>query len=216
MGWGINSAYKQLQDPLKTYRNVRQTEATIKEYFKDGTPDWITHPEDYRNFAIEEMQCNKEQSDGQVAEYRIEDQEQLIDFKARNVNIMGTKEFVLKLRDNGIKCLALYSGMPGTVGLWCIVPTNHGPDVRYIAFMQTPAMIEWSVLRLDEHNLPAGEEYRGWRTVLCEMIKRGVITEQKAHEIFGRPTDSIVSRRYRRSLFEFRHRHQNVEVRDGF
>ena len=216
MSWSINPEYKAIQDPLKPYRNIRQTEATIKEYFKDGTPDWIVHPEDYRNFALEEMQCNKEQSDAQVAEYRMEDQRELIDFKSRNVNIVDSKKFVLKLRDNGIKCLALYNGMLGTAGLWAIVPTNHGADVRYITMIQIPAMIEWSVLALDDHGLPAGEEYRGWRTVLCELIKKGVVTERRAHEIFGRPTDSIVSRRYRRSLFEFRHRHENIEVRDGF
>jgi hypothetical protein len=216
MGWSINPEYKPLPDAINPYRNVAQTEQVIKEYFKDGTPDWLVHPEDYRSFAKEEMQCNKEQSDSQVAEYQMEDQRELIDFKSRNINIVETKKFVEKLRDNGIKCVALYNGMSQTAGLWAFVPTTHGADVRYVTFVQIPAMIEWSVLQLDDHFLPAGESYRGWRTVISELIKKGVVTERRAHEIFGPPTDSIVSRRYRRSLYNYRNRHEDVAPRDGF
>jgi len=217
MAWSINPAYKKIeQNPINPYHNTKATQANLKTWLKDGTPDWIRFPKDYRQYAIEAMQANKEQSDDQVAGYRMEDQKELTDFKSRNVNILGTKQFVLKLRENGIRCLAIYNGMPGTVGLWAIVPTTHGSDVRYITMMQIPAQIEWSVLRLDAHGLPAGEDYRGWRTVIAELIKKGAVTEQRAHEIFGKPTDSIVSRRYRRSLFQFRNRNVNVEVRDGF
>jgi hypothetical protein len=67
-------------------------------------------------------------------------------------------------------------------------------------------MIEWSVLRLDDHGIANGEEYRGWRTVVSQLILKGVLTEKRAHEIFGRPTDSIVSRKYRQRLWEYRHR----------
>lgn len=205
-----------IQDPWKTKHNVKATQAAVKELLKAGTPDWYRFPQDYKQYAKETFAYDKETSDAMVREYQIDDQEQLIDFKARNVNIMSTKDFVMKLRDNGIPCLALYNGMPGTAGLWAIVPTDHGADVRYIAFLQTPAMIEWSVLRLDDHYLPNGEDYRGWRTVLSELIRKGAISEEKAHLIFGPPTDSIVSRRYRRTLCQFRNRKENIEVRDGF
>jgi len=216
MSWKVNFEYKPLADTFKRHHDLATTHQTIKELLKDGTPDWYSHPEDYKNYAKEAYAYDKEMSDGMVEEYRMEDQTELIDFKARNINIISSKDFVIKLRENGIPCLALYNGMPGTAGLWAIVPTAHGADVRYVTFLQIPAMIEWSVLRLDAHNLPNGEDYRGWRTVVCELIKRGVITEQKAHEIFGPPTDSIVSRRYRKSLFNYRHRAENVALRDGF
>ena len=151
-----------------------------------------------------------------VLGYRMADQELLTDYKARAINIMSTKSFVEKLRENGIKCFALYHGLPQTVGLWVVVPTPTGRRLRPIAFMQTPAMIEWSVLRLDKHGLPNGEDYRGYRTVIAQMIRKGVLTEEKAHEIFGRPTDSVVSRRYRKTLWAFRHRKENIEIRDDF
>jgi hypothetical protein len=216
MGWQFNPEYKQLESPFKEYHDTKTTQATIKELLKDGTPPWFSHPEEYKQMALESYAYDKEVSDGMVSDYRMEDMDILLDFKARNVNIISTKDFVLKLREHGVPCLALFNGMPQTVGLWAIVPTTHGSDVRPICFMQIPAMIEWSVLAIDEHGLPAGEEYRGWRTVLAELIKKGAITEERAHEIFGRPTESVVSRRYRRTLFGFRHRKENIETPTGF
>lgn len=205
-----------VDDPIKSVHDLTTTRETIKQLLAGGTPDWVKHPADYKNYAKEAFAAEKENSDRQVSQYKIEDQEELIDFKARNVNLMSTFDFVKKLRDNGVKCFMVYNGLPGTVGLWAVVPTFHGIDVRYICFMQIPAQIEWSVLHLDEHHLPAGESYRGWRTVLSQLIQKGVLTEEKAHQIFGRPTDSIVSRRYRRTLYGFRNRKQEVSHRDGF
>ena len=204
--WSINPNYKQIEQPWKQHHNVQATKESIKKILSGGTPDWIRFPNDYKQFAIESYLAEKERSNSQVSEYKIEDQEELIDFKARNVNIISTQQFVKKLKDNGIKCFVCYNGLPQTIALWCIVPTVQGLDAQYTCYMQTPAMIEWSVLRLDDHGLPAGEDYRGWRTVLSQMILKGAITEKKAHEIFGRPTESIVSRRYRRTLFEFRNK----------
>jgi hypothetical protein len=195
-----------VDNPWKSRHNWKATREAIKRMLAGGTPDFIKHPEDYKQFAQESFLAEKERSTKQVAEYRIEDQEELVDFKARNVNIIGTQQFVKKLTDNGVKCFVCYNGLPQTIALWSIVPTEQGLDARYVCFMQTPAMIEWSVLRLDEHGLPAGELYRGWRTVLSQMILKQAITEEKAHKIFGRPTESIVSRRYRRTLYEFRNK----------
>ena len=216
MGWSVNPEYKKLDKPFEAHHDLATTQATIKELLKDGTPDWFTHPEEYKAYAKECAAYDYETSCNMVDEYRMEDMDILVDFKARNVNITSTKNFILKCRANGIRCTAMYNGMPGTAGLWAVVPTDHGADVRYVCFVQIPAMIEWSVLRLDDHGLPNGEDYRGWRTVVSEMIKKGVVTERRAHEIWGRPTDSIVSRRYRRTLNQFRHRKENTPVHDGF
>jgi len=214
VSWSINPQYKKLDNPFKEYHDIKTTQESIKQMFRFGTPDWYSHPQDYRNYIKELFAAEKEHSDKLVGDYQMDDQELLIDHKARFTNIISTKSFVEKLKDNGIKCFALYSGMPQTVGLWCVVPTLNGIGLRPISFMQIPAMIEWSILKLDDHGLPAGEEYRGWRTVLSQLVRKGILTEKKAHDIFGYPTESIVSRRYRRTLWGFRHRRENIEVRD--
>jgi hypothetical protein len=185
------------------------TSSIVKDLLKYGTPDWVSHPNDYKNFAKESFQRDKELSDGMVLGYQMDDQELLTNEKARVVNIMAATEFLRKLQDNGVHCYVTYSGMPGTVGLWACRATMEGSTPTYVCYMQVPYMCEWSVLRLDAHNLPAGEKYRGWRTVVWSLIETGVLTEERAHEIFGRPTESLVSRRYRRSLFNFRNHYRH-------
>jgi hypothetical protein len=82
--------------------------------------------------------------------------------------------------------------------------------------MQIPAMVEWSILNLDKHGLPAGEGYRGYRTAIAQLIKKGVLTEKKAHEIFGKSTEGTVSRRYRRSLHAIRNSVKRESAQDEF
>lgn len=217
MSWSVNPEYKEIKNnPVNSGgMNIAATQEAIREILKDGTPSWITHPSEWKNFAKEICQSQKEDNDAAVSGFRMDDQDILVDFRSRNINIISTKDFVLRLRENGVRCFALYNGLPGTVGLWCVVPTEIGSNLRYICYMQTPAQIEWSVLNLDEHGLPAGEAYRGWRTVVSQLIRRKILTEERAHEIFGHPTESIVSRRYRRTLWEYRHRKFDIPVIDG-
>lgn len=189
-------------DPIKSRHDVAATKDAVKALLANGTPNWVKWPQDYKNFALESIQEEKEMSDEQVAGYKMEDQHVLTNAVARKVNPMGTRDFILKLRKNGVRCFTIDNGMPQTVGLWAMRPNSIKPV--YIAYCQIPAMYEWSLLRLDEHGLPAGERFRGFRTVLAQLIVKKVLTEKKAHEIFGKPTDSINGRRYRETLYNFR------------
>jgi len=189
-------------DPIASRHDVRTTQATIKEMLKSGTPDWVRFPHEYKNFARESYLADKELSDEQVAGYKIDDQELLVNEKARKVNIVRTRDFIRVLRNNGVRCFTVDNGMLGTVGLW-VLPKENKPPV-YICYLQIPYMCQWSVLRTDRHGLPNGEDYRGWRTVLAQLIVKGALSETRIHEIFAAPTDSLVSRRYRRTLFNFR------------
>jgi hypothetical protein len=75
-------------------------------------------------------------------------------------------------------------------------------------------MYEWSVLKVDRHGLPAGEDFRGWRTVLAQLITKGIMTEKKAHEVFGKPTDSEVSLLYRETLYYIRNKQAQSDPQD--
>lgn len=193
-----------VDDPIRSKHNVKATQATIKELLKSGTPDWFTRPKEYLAFAKESYQADKEASDRQVQEFKAQDQDILTNYESRYVNPMATRDFIKKLRDNGIKCFTIFAGQPFQVGLWVVSPTLTGGRPKYICYLQIPAMIEWSILNLDGHGLPNGEMYRGWRTVLAQLIKKEVLSEKKAHQIFGKPTESFVSRRYNRSLYYIR------------
>jgi hypothetical protein len=139
----------------------------------------------------------------------MERQELLMNAKARKINAIGTRDFIDKLRRNGVKCFTVDNNWYNTVGLWAVKP---GTDrVEYICYLQTPAQYEWSVLKVDRHGLPAGEDFRGWRTVLMQLIEKQILTEKKAHEIFGRPSDGETSIIYRESLWFLRN-HAEVDA----
>lgn len=188
---------------MTSHHDISTTEETVKMLLANGTPDWVKRPQEYKNYAKEAFLREKEISDEMVERYKMEDQEDLTNIKARHVNQMHVDEFMLRLRNFGIKCFTVYNGLPGTVGLWCIPPKVTG-RARYVCYIRTPFMWEWSTLKLDNHNLPAGE-LRGWRTVCAELIKSEILTEWQINQIFGAPSGARPFRRYRETLWEIRH-----------
>jgi hypothetical protein len=190
-----------VDDPIRTHSDLKRTRESIKELLKHGTPDWVRFPQDYKYLAQEWIAYEKERSDDAVRQFRMPGQEAYSDATPRKINLMGTWDFLQKLRQNGVQCFTFYNGMKGTAGLWAAKPNRE--EVDYVAYVQIPAMYEWSVLRLDEHHLPMGENFRGWRTVLAQLIVREVLTEEKAHKIFGEPSGEQ-SVFYRRTLWNFR------------
>jgi hypothetical protein len=202
-----------LNNPFKHRHDLKTTQATIKTLLANGTPNWVKFPEDYKNFVKESFQAAKEESDSQVSCYKMEHQDILMNARARKVNAVSTRDFVQKLRQNGVKCFTVDNGFPPqTIALWAIRPTTG--KLQYICYLQVPAMYEWSVLKVDRHGLPAGEDFRGWRTVLIQMITKDILSETKAHQIFGKPTDSEVSLLYRESLFYIRNKQACKDPQD--
>jgi hypothetical protein len=202
-----NQPLQGLKNPWEGRHDLKTTHETIKKLLAGGTPNWVKWPKDYRAFAQESYLNDKEVSEAMTKRYRMEDQELLLNEVARKVNPMSTRDFMRKLQNSGIKCYTIDNGFPPqTVGLWAFKPrTDH---VVPVCYLQVPAMYEWSVLRLDKRGMASGESFRGWRTVEVQLIEKGIISEARANEIFGRPVDGSVSRRFRRSLHFFRNRRE--------
>lgn len=211
------------QDVWVGRHDVDATHESIERMLAGGTPNWVKWPHEYKQYAKESFAAEKERSDKMGTEYRWHDQEALTDKAARQVNGIVTRDFIeRKLRANGIKCAVFDSGWVGpggrpTVGLWC-VPPNKTNKLRFICFMDVPMMWEWSVLKLDQHNIPSGEESRGWRTVAVQLVEKEIITEAQCHRIFGAPSSNQISARYYRSLWEKRNGkpYLDEEDREGF
>ena len=212
------------QNPIKSHINP---ERMARQTLEHGVPKWLSHPQDFKQWARECYIEDKEESDNQAAIYRVEEQDTLSDEKARMIHPMDSRQFIEKLRKNGVHCFTYQvppsagtpEAMHNTVGLWAEVPNERGIghlyqgiNHQYMTWMDIPFMYEWSVLRVDEHKIPIGEKYRGWRTVLTRLIARKVLTEIKAHQIFGEPLGTT-SKIYKRTLFNLRNGRINLNER---
>lgn len=203
---GTVSGLHDTDKPWNEYHDVPATQESIQKMLAGGTPSWVRWPEDYKSFAKEDFLAHKEKSEMGALDYKIEDQASLTNRRARMVNPMGTREFIRKLRDNGVKCFTVDNQFPpGTVALWCL-PPKQMQKARYVCYLQIPAMYEWSVLKTDRYGKPIGEAYRGWRTVIVQLIEKEILTEYQAHKIFGEPSKNPIFNRYHQSLWEARNK----------
>lgn len=194
---------QQLNDPWMSRIDMKTSQETIKKLLAGGTPNWLRWPKEYKAFAQESILADKETSDRMARRYKMAGQDMLTNTAARKVNPIGTRDFIQKIRDAGVKCYTIDNGYPpSTVALWAFKPgTDH---VVPVCYLQVPAMYEWSVLRLDHRGLPNGEDFRGWRTVESELVRKGILSEAQADEIFGRVNDGPVSHRYRETMYTLR------------
>lgn len=202
-----------VENPFNERHDVSATSAAIQEMLKGGTPNWVKWPHEYKSYVKESFAAEKEISDKMSAQYKWDDQEQLTNEVARKINPISTINFMQKLKDNGIKAVLMDNAMKGTLGLWA-TPPNRPNFLRYVCYIQVPAMYEWSVLRLDAHHIPNGESFRGWRTVAIQLVEKEIITEQQCHRIFGVPSPNVISARYFRSLWEKRNGKKYVDLED--
>jgi hypothetical protein len=215
-GAAINDALAEQGDSLDVMASTamqsldavtgQSTAGAIKEMLKHGTPDWFTHPEDYKDMAKEDYRCAKERSNKQVSSLKLPDQQMLTDERSRMQGLMSLDKFMDKLRKSGLpKSWCVDSPFHnGTAGLWVMAPTVDGLQAKFITTVQYPAMYEWSVLREDEHELANGEKYIGWRNAVAKLIEYGIWTEEKAHKVFGTPPVAPHTMRYRKTLWNAR------------
>jgi hypothetical protein len=116
-------------------------------------------------------------------------------------HILHSVVFLNKLQKAGVNCwyrnhpqagkitLVVQRGaLPPEVGCWC--QDGFAPEL--------------SIMRFDDHGIPLAEKYRGWRTPLLQLILKGIISEKKADEIFGKPKTTPAFHRYNSTLRRFR------------
>lgn len=151
--------------------------------------------------TIEEFHRLHESNTEARKQHRWEQQNEL---KAvRTGRVLHMNDFLNKLKQCGLNTWYTdKGGMAGTLGLF--VSSRDIP--QYIGFVQVPLMQEYEELHFDSYDVPLGPKRRGWRTLLLKLIDAGLLTEQKAHEIFGEPATGPVSRRYRHYLKYIRSR----------
>jgi hypothetical protein len=174
-----------------------ELEAAVAEYATH------VHEGESSNQTKEEYARWKEMNDASVDEYKWCTAEEYKDIQTRMGKILHASELISMLRLKlGIKCW--YRAHPHVDKLTLLVQRGDGmipPEIG--CWVQNGYMPEYTVMGFDAHGVPLAEKYRGWRTVLLQLIIKGITTEEKAHKVFG-PAERSCADRYNSILYGVR------------
>lgn len=156
----------------------------------------------------DELARLKQGSDEAAREYQWVSPEEYKNEGDRIGRIMHNVVFINLLRNAGVKCwyrdhpqagkitlVVQRQELPAEVGCWCQL--GFAPEL--------------SIMRFDSHGVPLAEKYRGWRTCLLQLILKGIISQKKAEEVFGKPPVTPAFHRYNATLQQFRNNDSRLE-----
>jgi len=152
--------------------------------------------------AQEVLAENKEINEGIAKQYQWLDPKDYADVEARIGKVMTHAEFITKLRQAGVSCFYKQHPHPDKATLIYYHCGLGEPEVA--CWVQLGQMPELSIMNFDQYGAPLAERRRGWRTCLLQIILKGIITEEKANIVFGKPRNDAAFARYNSTLQSFR------------
>lgn len=185
------------QDEM-TERVSSDLAAEIEEYSKHRYDEAKSS-----NQSKEEL-CKQREINQEIAkDYQWATPEEYEDIEQRIGRVMHSAVFISKLREIGITCWYRQHLHAQKAVLW----VQRGRREQEVAcWVQQGFMQELSILRFDDRGVPLDERRRGWRSCLLQLILKGIITEEKAVEVFGHPKQSSAFHKYNSILYEWRKR----------
>jgi len=133
----------------------------------------------------EELARWREENKSIAKEYQFLKFEDYQDFEARKGKIYGYDEFISVLRNKcKLRCFYREMAHPQMLALWAF--KKEFPDPECVTWVQRPFMIEMEIPHFDEHNVPLGPRYRGWRSVLMMLRLKEFLPESTINKVFGR------------------------------
>jgi hypothetical protein len=170
--------------------------------------EYSTHRhDDSSNQAKEELAKQKEYSNEVAKEYQWCTPEEYKEIQMRFGRIMNHAELITKLRDE-CHLKVYYQDHPHPDKLVLLYSDSLGMKKPEMAcWVQNGYMPEYTVMGFDDHGAPLAEKYRGWRTVLLQLILKNILTEELAHKVFG-PALLPCAERYNTILHSHRNREQ--------
>lgn len=190
--------------PWMTY--AAEMEEKLSVEMAEEIADYATHYYDEVKPSSqndEELCFQREVNAGIAEQYQWLEPGEYADVEQRIGIPMTAGQFITKLRGTGVVCWYLQHPQPQKATL---VYQEGTKDPQVGCWVQQGQMPELSIMRFDERGVPLDERRRGWRTALLQLILKGVITEEKALEVFGRPKATPAFDRYNSTLFEWRKR----------
>jgi hypothetical protein len=178
-----------------------QLEAEIAEYSQ--------HRHDKSSSQNEEELCRqRELNSGIAREYQWLTPEEYANIEERIGRIMHSSRFINLLHKAGVCCWYRNHPQPGKITL-VVQRGDLAPEVG--CWVQSGFTTELSLMYFDEHGIPTTERRRGWRTCLLQLILKGIISEEKAIQVFGRPGYSEAWTKYNGLLYENRNRRLDIK-----
>jgi len=142
---------------------------------------------------LEELARWQEENYNAVSEYRFLDPKDYADIEPRIGRKFTYEQFINKLRHEcKLKCFYREMGHPQKLALWAFKSTGGEPEVA--CWCQRPVMIEYEVVRFDDKGLPVDSRFRGWRTCLLDLRRKGFLSEEKIKKAFGEATGPASSK----------------------
>jgi len=151
--------------------------------------------------SLETLAERKEFNDTNAQQYQFVTPAEYADAGARIGQVKHSSTIVRRLQKAGVNCWTRTHPQAGKVTL-VVQRESLPPEVG--AWMQIGFMPELTVMRFDDHGVPTTEKFRGWRTVILQLILKGVISEKSADEVFGKPATTPAFHRYNATLQQFR------------
>ena len=156
----------------------------------------------------EELARLKQGAEEQAREYQWVTPEEYKNEGDRIGRIMHNVVFLNFLRKAGVKCW--YRAHPQAGKITLIIQREELP-AEVGCWCQQGFAPELSIMRFDSHGVPLAEKYRGWRTCLLQLILKGVISQKKAEEVFGKAPTTPAFHRYNATLQQFRNAGNRLE-----
>ena len=171
--------------PWETY-NDQMTERLDPE-LEAAIAEFASHdPHGHTDSQTEEELCRvKEENDNLAREYQWLNPGEYEDEKARIGLIMHSSELIKKLTEEcGISAVYRPHPQPKRVTL-LVDPTLGIQGMQVACWVQFGYMPEYSICNFDDHGVVLQEAYRGWRTVLLQLLVKHMIDEETINRVFG-------------------------------
>jgi hypothetical protein len=171
--------------PWETY-NEQMTERLDPE-LEAAIAEFASHdPHGHTDSQTQEELCRvKEENDSLARDYQWLNPGEYEDEKARIGRIMHSSELIKKLTEEcGISAVYRPHPQPKRVTL-LVDPTLGIQGMQVACWVQFGYMPEYSICNFDDHGVVLQEAYRGWRTVLLQLLVKHMIDEETINRVFG-------------------------------
>lgn len=189
--------------PWETY-NEQLTEKLDPE-LEAAIAEFAAHdPHGKTDSQTQEELCRvKEENDALAKDYQWLSPDEYEDEGARIGRIMHSSELIKKLTEEcGMN--ARYRSHPQPKRITLLVDSTQGiKGLEVACWVQFGYMPEYSICNFDDHGVVLQEAYRGWRTVLLQLLVKHMIDEETVNRVFGEAVGPA-SKKYHQIMQSFR------------